>query len=83
MIFLIDVRESNKLYEIISKIKPNFLVHFAASAYVQESFINPLDYISNNIGGMESVTEFVQNFQSLLYFHLLAQLWRSKKFACK
>ena len=54
--FLIDVRESNKLYEIISKIKPNFLVHFAASAYVQESFINPLDYISNNIGGMESVT---------------------------
>ena len=54
--FLIDVRDSSKLYEILSKIKPNFLVHFAASAYVQESFINPLDYISNNIGGMESVS---------------------------
>ena len=54
--FLIDVRDSSKLYEILSKIKPNFLVHFAASAYVQDSFINPLDYISNNIGGMESVS---------------------------
>ena len=54
--FLIDVRDSKKLYEILSEIKPDFLVHFAASAYVQESFINPLDYISNNISGMESVT---------------------------
>ena len=54
--FLIDVRDSRKLYEILSKINPNFLVHFAASAYVQDSFINPLDYISNNIGGMESVS---------------------------
>ena len=39
--FFIDVRESNKLYEIISKIKPSFLVHFAASANVQDYFINP------------------------------------------
>ena len=54
--FLVDIRDSKKLSEILLQIKPNFLVHFAASAYVQESFINPLDYISNNIGGMESVT---------------------------
>tara|TARA_Y100000589_G_scaffold78237_1_gene71949 strand:+ start:698 stop:1675 length:978 start_codon:yes stop_codon:yes gene_type:complete len=52
----LDIRDTAKLREIILKIKPHYLVHFAASAYVHESFLKPLDYISNNITGMESIT---------------------------
>ena len=52
----LDIRDTSKLREMLLKIKPHYLVHFAASAYVHESFSKPLDYISNNICGMESVT---------------------------
>ena len=59
--FKIDVRETEKINQIISKIKPNYVVHFAASAYVNESLAKPLDYIRNNIGGMESITRVCSN----------------------
>ena len=63
-----DIRNKVKLDELLTHIKPNYLVHFAASAYVNESFINPLDYISNNIGGMESITRVCTNLSIPIIF---------------
>lgn len=47
-----DVRDFDRLCEIINANKIEAVLHFAASAYVGESVENPAKYYSNNVGGM-------------------------------
>lgn len=63
-----DIRNEFLLRKLFSKIKPNFLVHFAASAYVSESIIKPLDYISNNIDGMRSICKVCSEMKIPIIF---------------
>jgi UDP-glucose-4-epimerase GalE len=50
-----DVRESVKLKKLFKDVAPAFVVHFAASAYVGESCVDPLGYYGNNLTGLQSV----------------------------
>jgi UDP-arabinose 4-epimerase len=50
-----DVRDRLNLEEAIKKFKPDCIFHLAASAYVGESFLKPIDYFSNNIGSLISL----------------------------
>ena len=63
-----DIRNELFLRKLFLKIKPNYLVHFAASAYVSESILKPLDYISNNIEGMRSVCKVCSEMKIPIIF---------------
>lgn len=54
---VLDIRETDAMAAALSEIKPDTVMHFAASAYVGESMQRPLDYYSNNIGGTLSLLE--------------------------
>ena len=66
--YKLDIREESLLRNLLLKIKPNYLVHFAASAYVSESILKPLDYISNNIDGMRSVCKICSEMKIPIVF---------------
>ena len=50
-----DVRDTDFLTQVIKKIKPMAIIHFAASAYVGESVIKPQEYYDNNASGVISL----------------------------
>ena len=52
-----DVKNTDLIEKIINKIKPIAVIHFAASAYVGESVINPKKYYYNNLLGSISLIE--------------------------
>jgi UDP-arabinose 4-epimerase len=54
---VLDTRETDKLTAVLCRIKPDAVMHFAASAYVGESIQRPLDYYSNNVGGTLSLLQ--------------------------
>jgi UDP-glucose 4-epimerase len=46
-----DIRDRNKLDEVLRRYKPEAIVHFAAAIEVAESVQNPGAYYDNNVGG--------------------------------
>lgn len=57
-----DLLESGALSEVISKYKPDAVVHFAALAYVGESVESPSLYYENNVvGSFNLIRACVQN----------------------
>jgi len=52
-----DVRDTNLLARTLDELRPEAVIHFAASAYVGESVANPGKYYANNVGGMISLLE--------------------------
>jgi UDP-arabinose 4-epimerase len=46
-----DIRDAQRLCEVIRKYQPELTMHFAARAYVGESVRAPLDYFDVNVGG--------------------------------
>lgn len=55
-----DCRDENGIREILRKEKPSGIIHFAAFKAVGESVEKPLEYYSNNIGGMISLLRAMQ-----------------------
>ncbi len=53
----VDTRDTEAVQRIIGMHKINTVMHFAASAYVGESVINPARYYDNNVGGMIALLE--------------------------
>jgi UDP-glucose-4-epimerase GalE len=54
-LFKDDVRNSGRITEIFKEVRPAYVVHFAASAYVSESCKDPLAYYGNNVAGLHSI----------------------------
>ena len=52
-----DLRNSALLRETLRWFKPDVVLHFAAFAYVDESFSNPGLYYDNNVGGTVSLLQ--------------------------
>ncbi len=52
-----DIRDLDKIIEIISKEKPNFIFHLAAQPIVSLSYRNPIETISSNILGTANILE--------------------------
>ena len=47
----VDLLEKKALINVLKKIKPIAIIHFAASSLVSESFKNPMAYFHNNVKG--------------------------------
>jgi UDP-arabinose 4-epimerase len=52
-----DILDTPFLLKVLEKYQPVAIIHFAASAYVGESVINPFKYYINNVKGTLSVLE--------------------------
>lgn len=52
-----DVRDFEEVYNLIQKIKPDFVFHLAAQALVRESYLNPQATIETNVMGTTNVLE--------------------------
>ena len=46
-----DIRDFERIYSVIKKYEPVAIIHFAASAYVGESVLEPEKYYENNVYG--------------------------------
>jgi UDP-glucuronate 4-epimerase len=55
--YKLDICNENKLKNIISRYRPNCIIHLAASAGVRDSMINPKKFILNNIVGFFNIIE--------------------------
>jgi len=52
-----DISDSKKLTKTIREFQPSAVIHFAANAYVEKSFNDPLGYYINNVSGTISLLE--------------------------
>ena len=59
--YQLDVNQTHKLGEIMSKEKIQGVIHFAAFKAVGESVEQPMKYYRNNVGGMISVMDAMQS----------------------
>ncbi|MDO5737957.1 MAG: UDP-glucose 4-epimerase GalE [Eubacteriales bacterium] len=51
----LDIRDEEKLYEVLKKEQIKSVLHFAARSLVGESVEKPAEYYENNVGGMLSL----------------------------
>ncbi|HDS1207150.1 TPA: CDP-glucose 4,6-dehydratase [Shewanella algae] len=61
---IFDVRDLNKLRDLILNRKPDFIFHLAAQPIVSESYLNPLDTISTNVMGTANVLESIRALEN-------------------
>jgi UDP-glucuronate 4-epimerase len=59
--YKLDINDENKLNFIISRFKPDCIIHLAASAGVRDSIKNPKKFITNNILGFFNVIDAAKN----------------------
>lgn len=52
-----DIRDLDKMINLISTVKPEFLFHFAAQPLVSTSYNNPSETISSNVVGTANILE--------------------------
>ena len=52
-----DIRDYQRLSEVIKKYRPQAVIHFAAYAYVGESVSDPAKYYRNNVAGSLNLME--------------------------
>ena len=67
--FKCDLLNKSKTNNIINKIKPDIIVHFAAESHVDKSIYNPSSFIESNIIGTYNLLEV-----SLRYWENLSRL---------
>ena len=67
-LYEIDVRDTGTIKDIFMDVQPAYVVHFAASAYVGESYNDPLAYYDNNISGLQSVLAACVEFGCKIVF---------------
>lgn len=59
--FKIDISDYSKLKNIISKIKPDFIINFAAETHVDRSIKDPSIFIKSNIIGTFNILKSIKN----------------------
>jgi len=52
-----DIRDLDKMIEIVAHEKPDFLFHLAAQAIVSTSYTNPIETITSNVIGTTNILE--------------------------
>ncbi|MCZ4094244.1 UDP-glucose 4-epimerase GalE [Sinorhizobium psoraleae] len=52
-----DILDTTRLIEVIEQYQPVAVIHFAASAYVGESVVDPAKYYNNNVRGTLSLLD--------------------------
>ncbi len=56
-----DIRDQNRLSDVLKMHQPKSIIHFAANAYVGESVRNPAKYYSNNVLGTQILLETMRS----------------------
>ena len=56
-----DIRNLDRMTEIIKEIKPDFVFHLAAQAIVSTSYSNPVDTITTNVIGTTNILEALKS----------------------
>ena len=56
-----DIRDRNKLDEVLRKYKPEAIIHFAAAIEVGDSIRDPLGYYDNNVAGTITLLRAAQS----------------------
>lgn len=59
----VDIRDLEKLNEIILSSKPNFIFHLAAQSLVIDSYLNPYQTFMTNTFGTINLLESLRNYQ--------------------
>ena len=59
--YRVDIRDREKVIEIIKKERPDFIFHLAAQSLVRESYLNPVDTWSTNLMGTLNILEALRN----------------------
>ena len=59
--YKLDINDQNKLNFIISRFKPDCIIHLAANAGVRDSVDNPKKFITNNILGFFNIIDAAKN----------------------
>ncbi len=57
-----DIKNKNKISQIINKYNPNFLINFAAESHVDRSIDNPKKFIESNINGVFSLLNTIRKY---------------------
>lgn len=57
-----DIRDLEKMQEIVNGFKPEFLFHLAAQPIVSVSYASPIDTISTNVMGTANILECIKNY---------------------
>lgn len=55
-----DVTDYTRLSKILSKEKPDYIIHMAAEADVSRSFDYPYDFLKTNVGGTFTILEWLK-----------------------
>jgi len=59
----VDVRDLDKLQQVVNKFKPDFIFHLAAQAIVSKSYEDPLNTITTNVIGTSNILESIKNIK--------------------
>ena len=60
-----DIRDYDKLLQIIQSVKPEIIIHMAAQSLVRESYKNPLNTYSTNVMGTVNLLEAARFSQGI------------------
>jgi len=60
--FLLNICKQERIYKLIKKFKPNFLINFAAESHVDKSIDNPKKFLISNVNGVLSLLTAVKKY---------------------
>jgi dTDP-glucose 4,6-dehydratase len=63
--YKVDLKDYDKICEIVQKVKPDIVVHFAAQSHVDNSFGNSLSFTMDNVYGTHCLMEACRMVHSI------------------
>ena len=72
--YFIDIKDFNKVNEIIKKEKPDIIFHLAAQSLVSEGYTKPLETFSSNIMGSANILEATRKRKNKIKRELVSLL---------
>ena len=63
--FIADIRDKERLAEIVHEVRPDIIIHMAAQALVRQSYAEPLATIESNIMGTANLLEAARGVETL------------------
>lgn len=60
-----DIRDQERLFSVIQKVKPEIVIHMAAQALVLKSYLDPVETYSVNVMGTVTLLEVIRRVQGI------------------
>ena len=78
--YKVDINDEKKIFNLLKKYNPNYLINFAAETHVDRSIDNPKIFIKNNINGLLSLLINVKKYNRLKKLKLSLSKYLQMKF---